>query len=181
VAIKSTICKAQLQVTDLDRHYYQGHELTIARHPSETDERMMLRLLAFARHADEALSFTKGISTDDEPDLWRKDLTGAIEEWIELGQPDEKRIRQASGKSQQVVIYCYSGHSAELWWEQLRGKVESINNLSVYSVEPESCKQLGQLAARSMLLHSTIQDGDIWFGNESENLPIHFSAWKEST
>ncbi|OOZ40440.1 hypothetical protein BOW53_07645 [Solemya pervernicosa gill symbiont] len=178
MAIKATIFKASLQITDMDRNYYQGHELTIARHPSETDERMMLRLLAFARHADEALTFTKGISTDDEPDLWRMDLTGAIDEWIELGQPDEKRIRQACGRSKQVIIYCYSGHSAELWWEQLKAKAAGIKNLSIYSVAPESCKTLGTLAERNMQLHTTIQDGDIWFGNDDQNLAIEISTWQ---
>jgi len=99
MAIKSTIYKATLQVADMDRHYYADHALTIARHPSETDERMMMRCLAFALNAGEALAFGKGLSDADEPDLWQRDLTGAIQLWIEVGQPDEKRILRACGRA----------------------------------------------------------------------------------
>ena len=88
MAIKSTIFKIDLQITDLDRNYYQTHALTIARHPSETDERMIVRVIAFALHAHASLEFGKGLSAEDEPDLWRRDLTGTIEQWIEVGLPD---------------------------------------------------------------------------------------------
>ncbi len=118
MALKATIFKADLQIADMDRRYYGDHTLTIARHPSETDERMMVRLLAFAMHADEALSFGRGLSTDDEPDLWRKDLTGTIEIWIDVGLPDEKRVRRACGRARQVFVYSYGGRGAELWWDQ---------------------------------------------------------------
>ena len=123
MALKSTIFKATLQISDLDRPYYQTHTLTIAQHPSETDERMMVRILAYALNADEALSFGKGISNDEEPALWRKDLTGAIETWIEVGLPDEKLLRRACGQAQQVVVYTYGGRAADLWWEQNRNKL----------------------------------------------------------
>ena len=123
MALKSTIFKADLQIADMDRQYYDGHGLTIARHPSETDERMMVRILAFVLHAHAALTFGKGLSTDDEPDLWQKDLTGAIELWIDVGQPDEKRIMKACGRSNQVVIYSYSSMS-NIWWNQINSKVE---------------------------------------------------------
>jgi uncharacterized protein YaeQ len=103
MALKSTIYKAELQIADMDRHYYADHALTIARHPSETDERMMVRVAAFALFAQERLEFCKGLSDTDEPDLWQKDLTGAIETWIEVGQPDERRIAKASGRSNEVV------------------------------------------------------------------------------
>jgi len=131
MALKSTIFKADLQIADMDRQYYDGHGLTIARHPSETDERMMVRILAFVLHAHEALSFGKGLSTDDEPDLWQKDLTGAIELWIDVGQPDEKRIMKACGRSNQVMIYSYSSMS-NIWWNQIASKVDRAKNLSVF-------------------------------------------------
>ena len=127
MALKSTIFKAELSIADMDRHYYGDHNLTLARHPSETDERMMVRLVAFVLNAHTDLEFTKGISTDDEPDLWLKGLSGEIELWIDLGQPDEKRIRQACGRAQQVLIYCYSGHGAEIWWSQIQGKLDRFN------------------------------------------------------
>ncbi|HXH71658.1 MAG TPA: YaeQ family protein, partial [Mariprofundaceae bacterium] len=116
MAINATIFKAEVQITDLDRHYYADHQLTIARHPSETDSRMMVRLVAFAFHAGEALQFTRGISTEDEPDLWQKSMSGEIELWIELGQPDEKRIRKACGRARKVIVYTYQQRSGEAWW-----------------------------------------------------------------
>ena len=117
MAVKATIFKAELQVNDMDRNYYQGHSLTIAQHPSETEARVMVRLLAFALNASESLTFGRGLSTDDEPDLWARDLTGQIELWIETGQPDEQRIRKACGRAGQVIVYTFSGRGAGIWWE----------------------------------------------------------------
>src|SRR5688572_27582816 len=131
MALKSTICKAHLQIADMDRNYYHDHALTIARHPSETDERMMVRLLAYALHADPALAFGKGLSTDDEPDLWRKDLTGVIEAWIDVGQPDEKRVRKACGRAEQVYVYTYGGHVSDLWWTHAGRRLDHTRNLTV--------------------------------------------------
>lgn len=177
VATSATIFKAGLQVVDLDRNYYHDHPLTLARHPSETDERMMLRLLAFACHASEALVFTRGLSSSDEPDLWQKDLTGSIEHWIELGQPDEKRLRKAAGRSLQVTVYSYSGNSAGIWWEQNRAALSGIKNLSVINIPAKSCKSLAQLARRNMQLQATIQDGDIWISDGEASVEITPEAW----
>src|SRR4051812_23966911 len=113
MAQSSTTYKAELAISDMDRHYYGTHALTIARHPSETEERLMVRLLAFALFADERLQFGKG-SAEDEPDLWRKDLTGDILEWIDLGQPDEQRIRKACGRARQVIVINYGGRAADI-------------------------------------------------------------------
>src|SRR4030065_2281301 len=129
MAIKATICKASLQIADMERHYYQDHALTLARHPSETDERMMVRLLAFALHAHEYLEFGQGMTADDEADIWQKDLTGAIELWIDVGLPDEKLVRKACGRANRVFIYTYGGRIADTWWDQCRGKLERIRNL----------------------------------------------------
>lgn len=180
MALKSTIYKAEVQISDMDRHYYQTHGLTIARHPSETDERMMIRILTFALHADEALEFTRGISTQDEPDLWCKSLSGEIELWIDLGQPDEKRIRKACGRSRQVVIYTYSGHSAEIWWQQNSNQLSRFDNLRVINLPIECVKQLGQLAQRSMRLQCSIQDGEIWLGDESGMVQINPEQWQQA-
>ena len=116
MAQKSTICKAELTIADIDRGYYRDHALTIARHPSETDERMMVRVLAFALHADDVLAFGRGLSADDEPALWRRDLTGAIEQWIDVGLPDERDVRKACGRAQEVSIVAYGGRAVDLWW-----------------------------------------------------------------
>ncbi len=166
MALKATIFKAELQIADMDRNYYLTHSLTLARHPSETDERMMVRLLVFALHAHEALMFGQGLSADDEPDLWQKDLTGAIELWIDVGLPDEKLIRKACGRARQVFLYNYGGRAAEIWWEQNRSKLERLGNLTVMSMSPETSAALAKLAQRNMQLHCTIQDGDIWLADK---------------
>lgn len=162
MALKSTIFKAELQVSDLDRHYYAAHALTLARHPSETDERMMVRLLAFALFAEEYLAFGKGLSAEDEPDLWKKDLTGAVDLWIEVGLPDEREIRKACGKAQRVVVLCYGGRGADLWWGQNRDKLERLRNLLVMNLSPATSQGLAALAQRNMSLQCTVQDGQAW-------------------
>ena len=177
MALKSTIFKADLQIADMDRQYYDGHGLTIARHPSETDERMMVRILAFVLHAHEALSFGKGLSTDDEPDLWQKDLTGAIELWIDVGQPDEKRIMKACGRSNQVMIYSYSSMS-NIWWNQIASKVDRAKNLSVYNLAAATSQALARLAQRNMQLQCTIQDGQVWINGEGESIQIDLAQLK---
>ncbi len=177
MALKSTIFKADLQIADMDRHYYDTHALTLARHPSETDERMMMRVLAFALHADPALTFGKGLSADDEPDLWQKDLTGAIDLWIEVGQPDDKRIMKACGRAERVVIYSYSATS-HIWWSQIGSRVERARNLEVYQVPAETSQALGRLAQRTMQLQCTIQDAQAWITAEAESIPISLDTLK---
>lgn len=178
MAIKATICKAALNVADMDRHYYADHELTLARHPSENDERMMVRLLAFTLHAGETLRFTRGISTEDEPDLWQKNLHDEIELWIELGQPDERRLRKACGRAQRVIIYSYQPRSAPLWWQQIAAKLERFENLSVYHLPGDSAAQLATMAARNMSLQCTIQDSSAWLSDSHHNLVITPEKWK---
>ncbi|WP_136418361.1 YaeQ family protein [Herbaspirillum sp. ST 5-3] len=177
MALKATIFKADLQISDMDRHYYAGHALTIARHPSETDERMMIRLLAFALNAHEALIFGKGLSTDDEPDLWQKDLTGAIDLWIEVGLPDEKRILKACGRSSRVLVYSYSSTS-NIWWNQIANKVDRAKNLSVLNVPAEASLALAKLAQRTMQLQCTIQEGQIWMSGGEDTVQLELNTLK---
>ena len=162
MVLKATIFKADLQIADMDRNYYADHGLTLARHPSETDERMMVRLLAFVLFAEEGLGFGKGLCVDDEPDLWRKDLTGAIELWVDVGLPDEKWTRKACGRARQVAIVSYGGRPAEVWWEQTRAKLERQDNLRVLSLDQEATQALAALANRTMRLQCTVQDGQVW-------------------
>ena len=180
MAIKATIFKAELQIADMDRHYYQDHALTIARHPSETDERMMVRLLAFVRHADPALNFGKGLSDVDEPDLWKKDLTGAIDLWIEVGQPDEKRILKACGRAAQVIVYSYSSNSS-IWWSQISNMVERARNLTVINLPSAISLALAKLAQRSMQLQCTIQDGQTWLTGDGETVQLDLTLLKAPT
>jgi len=172
MALKSTIFKAELQIADLDRNYYQNHALTVARHPSETDERMMARILAFALYADPALIFGKGLSSEDEPDLWRKDLTGAIELWIEVGLPDEKRIRRACGRARQVVVLTYGGRVADMWWQQNKAALQRQDNLAIINLAAEESRALAALAARGMQLQCTLQEGELWLIVDGENTRI---------
>ncbi|MHB0985207.1 MAG: YaeQ family protein [Sulfuricella sp.] len=172
MALKATIFKADLQIADMDRNYYHDHALTLARHPSETDERMMVRLLAFALHADEGLSFGKGLSTDDEPDLWQKDLTGAIELWVDVGLPDEKLIRKACGRAKQVVVYSYGGRGAELWWNQNSSKLQRLDNLTVINLPAAASLELAKLAQRNMRLQCSIQDGQIWVADNNDTMQV---------
>ncbi|MBI3775489.1 MAG: YaeQ family protein [Gammaproteobacteria bacterium] len=157
MALKATVFKVDLQIADMDRNYYQSHALTVARHASETDERMMVRLLTFALYASGALAFGKGIAADDEPTMWEKDLTGAIERWIEVGQPDERDIRKASGRAKHVVIVTY-GRSAEPWWELNRDKLQRIGNLTVLRLPVAATQALATLANRNMQLQCSVQE-----------------------
>lgn len=171
MALKATIFKAAVQVSDTDRHYYQSHVLTLARHPSETDERMMVRLLAFALHAHEALEFGKGLSTDDEPDLWQKDLTGAIQLWIDVGQPDEKRLRKACGRADDVVVYSY-GRAAVPWLAQIADTVARSRNLRVRKIPTEATQAMAKLAQRNMDLSYTVQEGQVWVAGGNETVLV---------
>lgn len=175
MAIKSVIYKVQLQVADMDRHYYAEHALNIACHPSETLQRMMTRVLVFALNAHERLEFGKGISDTEEPDLWRKDLTGAIDEWIEVGQPDERRLLKACGRATAVKVYAY-GSSADIWWKQIASKLTRTKNLSAYRIDTDVAEQLEKLCARTMQLQVTIQDGEIWVRNDSDAVEVNIDS-----
>jgi uncharacterized protein YaeQ len=177
MAIKATIFKADLQIADMDRDYYADHSLTLARHPSETDERMMVRLLAFTLFAHERLTFGKGLCVDDEPDLWRKDLTGAIELWIDVGLPDEKWIRKACGRASRVVVVSFGGRPADMWWEQNRGKLERQDNLRIYNLEQSATKALTALAQRTMRLQCTVQDGQVWITDGQDTVQLEPRIW----
>ena len=161
MAAKATIFKAELQVTDLDRHYYASHALTLAQHPSETETRLLVRLIAFALHADERLEFGRGLSDEDEPALWRRDYTGAIEQWIELGQPDESRLRKASGRAAQVVVVGYGGQAADAWWKRNAAALARLRNLSVIELDDAEVEAAAALLGRGMRVTAMIQDGEL--------------------
>jgi uncharacterized protein YaeQ len=161
MASKATVIKAELQVTDLDRHYYATHNLTLAQHPSETEERLMVRLLAFALHADARLEFGRGLSDEDEPALWRRDYTGAITQWIEVGQPDESRLRKACGRAREVVVVGYGGQAAEAWWTRNAAALGRLKNLTVLEIAAGDLAAIAALFDRGMRLTAMIQDGEL--------------------
>jgi uncharacterized protein YaeQ len=178
MAIKATIFKAELQVSDLDRNHFATHSLTIARHPSETDERMMVRVIAFALNADERLEFGRGLSSEGEADLVKTDLTGAIDLWIDVGLPDEREIRKAAGRAREVKVYIYGGRSAAMWWGQNQAALERIDNLSVIEIAQDHSVAIAALAARNMRFDCTIQDGQIWLASGESTL--HFEPLSRS-
>lgn len=171
MALKATIYKAELQIADMDRGHYGDYNVIIARHPSETDERMMVRLLAFALYADPALAFAKGLCVDDEPDVWQRDLTGSIERWIDVGLPDEKWTRKACGRADEVVVVSY-GRAADVWWNGVRDKLGRQDKLTVLNLAPEVAPELARLTERSMRLQFTIQDGHVWVTNGRDTVQV---------
>jgi uncharacterized protein YaeQ len=178
MALKSTIFKAALSIADIDRGYYRDHALTLARHPSETDERMMIRLLAFALHADERLAFGRGLSTEDEPDLWRRDLTGAVEQWIDVGLPDERDVRKACGRAAEVHVYAYGGRACALWWAKAGPALARLGRLAVHEVPHEASIALAKLASRTMDLQCTMQDGHVFVADGVRTVPVELTALK---
>jgi uncharacterized protein YaeQ len=185
MALKATIYKAQLQIADMDRHVYINHPVTLARHPSETDERMMIRLLALAlnlRADDEngQLEMAKGLWETDEPDLWEKDLTGQIRHWIDVGQPDDKRLLKACPRADRVSVYSFS-HSTPVWWKGLENKISRVQNLNVWQIPADQSQALARLAQRGMQLQVTVQDGQVWFGDGDTSVEIQTIALRGAT
>jgi uncharacterized protein YaeQ len=172
MALKATIYKADVQISDMQRHYYQNHNLTLARHPSETDERVMVRLLAFIVNASERLEFCKGLSSAEEPDLWQKSLTGDIEHWIEVGRPDIERLRKACGRAKQVSVYTYGGHAADIWWSQIGPKLDRFSNLFIYSFAENSTEAVMPIISRTMVLQATIDDNSLWLSDGTTSVDI---------
>lgn len=176
MAANATIYKASLNIADMDRNYYAEHNFTLAKHPSETDLRLMIKLVAFMLNADETLLFTKGITQDDEPDLWQKALNGDIKLWIDLGQPDEKRIRKACGRSEKVIIYMYQEGSALAWWKQMQNSLGRFKNLSVVYLNIDGDIEL--LAKRAMVLQCNISDFELTIIDNDNSVVVREDRWK---
>jgi uncharacterized protein YaeQ len=182
MALKSTIYKAQLQIADMDRGLYADHALTLALHPSETDERLMARVLAFVLNvpADDhrgMLQMARGLSDTDEPDLWQHDLSGQLVQWIEVGQPDDRRLAKACGRAERVGIYAYAS-STPIWWAGIQTKLTRLNNLAVWQVPAEQSQALAGLAQRSMQLQFTVQDGHVWVSDAQHTVELSPQALK---
>jgi len=186
MALKSTIFKASLAVADIDHGYYADHALTLARHPSETDERMMIRLAALALNAhvlqtvcagDGTLGFGAGLSNPDDPDVFLRDFTGRTRLWVEVGQPEDKPLAKACGKADQVHVYCFH-HAAEVWWKGIENKLTRLSNLSVFRVPTEASQALAGLAQRSMQLQATLQEGVLMLGDGLRSVDVEPVRWK---
>jgi uncharacterized protein YaeQ len=180
MAQKATIYKVELSVSDMDRHYYETHKLTVAKHPSETDERLMVRILAFALNAHEHLEMTKGLSTDDEPDIWQKSLSGELNLWVALGLPSEKVVRQSCGKSSKVIVYSYGGRTAAMWWDKIKNSTTRFDNLRVMNLAEKDTRDLGKLAHRSMQVQVNIQDGEVMINVGDNIVYVTPIEWKSA-
>jgi uncharacterized protein YaeQ len=177
VALKATIYKAELQLADMDRNHYADLALTIARHPSETDERMMVRVLMYALYAQDGIALAKGLSDVDEPEVWVKDMTGAIKLWIDIGQPDETRLRKACGRAEQVVVVCHSS-SCQIWWKQVEDRLARLRNLTVLRLPAPTAQALAGLAERTMRLQCLVQDGAISLSTDAAVVEVALEPLK---
>jgi len=180
MAQNATIYKVELSVSDMDRDYYETHKLTVAKHPSETDERLMVRIVAFALNAHEHLEMTKGLSTDDEPDIWQKSLSGELDVWVSLGLPSEKVMRQSCGKADKVIVYPYGGKPAEIWWDKIKNSTSRFDNLQVINFSETDTAALANLASRAMKLQINIQDGDVMVSVDNSVVYVTPVKWKSA-
>jgi len=181
MALSATVCKATIDISDLDRNYYGNHVLTIARHPSETERRMMLRILAYCLHAGENLEFGRGLSTEGEPALWAMDDTAHIETWVDLGCPDLKQIRKAAGRSEHVCVLAYDEAKTSVWWASHQGDFWKIPKLTIKKIDDASSERLSGMAQRNMKFSVTIQDGIVWVSNDTDNLQIEIETLLEES
>lgn len=177
MALKATIFKIDLQIADMDRNYYAEHNLTLARHPSETDARMMARVLMYALHAQEGIALTRGLSEAEEPEIWVRDLTGRITLWIDIGQPDEARLRKACGRADQVIVLCHSS-SCDLWWKQTERSLARLTNLSVLQLPVATGQALAALVQRTMDLQCLVQDGEVWVSTGAQRVDVTLNPLK---
>lgn len=186
MALKSTIFKATLQVADIDHGYYAEHALTLARHPSETDERMMVRLVALALNAHElhstcagdgTLAFGAGLSDPQDPDVHLSDFTGRKRLWIEVGQPEDKPLAKACSQADAVRVYPFA-HAAEVWWRGMESKLTRLEKLQVWRLPTESVGALAALAERSMQLQATVLDGVLTLSSERGSVALEPLRWK---
>jgi uncharacterized protein YaeQ len=181
MALGATIYKVELNIADSDRHYYASHALTVARHPSETTERMLVRLVAFALNAHDDLAFTKGVSSADEPDIWLKDLTGAVDLWIEVGQPTETRLLKGCARAKQVIVYCHNGHASKLWWDGAQKKLARAKNLKVVYLPIEPIRELDNDINRNITLHVNVQEQEVFISNDARQVSLTPDVWHESS
>ncbi|KAA0873762.1 YaeQ family protein [Nitrincola tapanii] len=172
MAQKARVIRVQLQLADMDRQHYQDYSLTLAQHPSETDERLMVRLMAFALNASETLEFARDLSDEDGAELWSRNLQGEVELWICFGQPDEKWLRKACQKSKQVKLYAYGARSLPIWWQQIASSLQRFDNLEVWELPEESVSALGQLLSRGLQLQVNIHEGQIWVSTQASSVCV---------
>lgn len=175
MALGATIYKAHIAFSNFVSHHYCDLNLTMAMHPSENESRLMTRLVTylFFCRAQTDLKFTKGLSATEEPEIWSKNFAGDIEHWIELGEPDEKRLRQASGKSDRVSAVAYNENTYEKWFEKVKGKFIFNQKVEMFYLEVFENGPLDKITEKSMRLSCTIDDGqEMYLSNDNERIGI---------
>ena len=172
MALKSTICKATVNLSNMDENRYGEISLTLAQHPSETDERMMVRLLAYVLNEQEGLEFGRGLSNDEEPAIWLKSYSDEILLWIDVGLPDKERVRKSSHKAKQVIIYVYGTNNATVWWEQNAKAIAKFDNVKVIQLAPEATAAMAAMLRRTMQLGCSVQDGAIMVSDDEQTVEI---------
>ena len=165
MALKSKICKLKIALSDLERHYYDTINLTVAQHPSETSQRLMSRVLAFCINAEERLEFSKGLSATEEPDIWAHTLDDQLKLWIDVGEPAFERIKKATHIASTVKIYSFNSKS-NIWWELGREKFQQLN-VSVFQFDWESIQALAALQERTMDISVTINGDSAYIATQS--------------
>lgn len=172
MAEKATIYKANLTLSDMDRNVYGDFNLTIALHPSETIERMMVRILAFCYRATENLTFSKGLSSPEEPDLWLKHDNGTILEWIEVGQPAPDRLKKAANQSLAVKVFSY-GRGMDVWWKTNAAAIRNLPKVTIHSFDADELQQLVALVDKTMNFTITITETIAYISSATDNITVH--------
>lgn len=179
MALKPTIYKAQVELADSDRNHFDSLTLTLAKHPSETLERMAARLLAYCLHATRGLEFTRGLSTADEPDLWQHSDSGEVEHWIEVGQPEEPRLRKACGRARKVSVYTF-GKSSDTWWKINGEAIGALPRVDVWQLAWPEIQAAADLLERTMQLNLSIVGGVIYLDNGGKSCSVEPLALQRS-
>jgi uncharacterized protein YaeQ len=180
MALKATIFKAKISLSNLNIHFYDELTLTIARHPSENNLRMMSRILAYLLTAQEGPVFTKGISSDTEPDIWIVNHDGSVDHWIELGHLDERRIRQSSSKAKKVSIFSYQGNQSLSWFSSIENGLSRFNNLNIIHFSFPENQNIEDFAERGMNFSCNIEDDEMWLSTEQDRICVQFQYLKKS-
>jgi uncharacterized protein YaeQ len=179
MALKPTIYKAQIELADSDRNCFEELSLTLARHPSETLERMAARLLAYCLNCTRGLEFTRGISTADEPDVWEHSDHGEIAHWIEVGQPEAARLRKACGRARRVSVYAFA-KSADTWWKLNGESITALPRLRVWQFDWHEIQAAAALLERTVQLNISVVGGTLYVDNGSASASVELRLLHET-
>ncbi|WP_375748562.1 YaeQ family protein [Vibrio sp. HN007] len=176
MALKPTIYKFRISLSDMNREYYDSLSLTVAQHPSENTTRMMARVLAYCLNADPDLAFTKGLSTIEEPDIWQKTPDNQVSCWIEVGEPDSERVKKASRIADKVSIYSFN-RKGDIWWQQSKSKLD-FNNVSLFQFSPDAIQQLSTMVTRTSELSVMISGNSLFVSTSSGECEVEVVTLK---